>query len=517
MANAGDVLAEQIPVAGEEAIFDFGAEHVAEDAPEVFMARVGEERARIGEHAHKAREEAEIAQGVELPFHAFFLIEEPPPGTKLNLAGDRPVVEVADERGEDVIIGGVEIVNNGLGKFVGAFEAVKEATQRFRLVPVTDGVKARITTEARHLVGTVIPQGTKVQLLHPTPGGVQLSEENHEPSGDFFFFAGGQFFSGAGAQEELLDFFLGGTNGRTIGKSVIRNAGPIFMEEGVPFPQAFQKFAPLPSIATCYFAEPVHPGIPSGCRTQLHGFIGTEGGQDAGGPSVSGDLAVRGQIIEGIIGRADHLDPEFFENTAHVKIGFLQAGTTAFPDGSGGAGIENVVNIEIPGEFEMSPVVEGIAKGPGNRPRPRLKFVIRGCRSRAVFLSHPIAAHGPPFVVVPLEPNLEEIGEAAIAGNIGGRQMAVIINDRQILREFVIQASGGLGLQQEVFVYERSAHRWSRPLPQSPPPVDTKRIRRSTVGDFLRLRSSFSRRKRGFEDFLPEGDGLQCPLSCTGK
>jgi hypothetical protein len=46
--------------------------------------------------------------------------------------------------------------------------------------------------------------------------------------------------------------------------------------------------------------------------------------------------------------------------------------------------------------------------------------------------------------VVALQPDLEEVLELAVSSQIRGRQVAVVIQDRFVFRELVIQPPGGL-------------------------------------------------------------------------
>ena len=60
MADVAHQAADQVEVGWQFAVFDFATEAVTEDTAEVFVAWVGEEAAGVGEHAHKAREQAEV-------------------------------------------------------------------------------------------------------------------------------------------------------------------------------------------------------------------------------------------------------------------------------------------------------------------------------------------------------------------------------------------------------------------------------------------------------------------------
>lgn len=55
---------------------------------EIKMVGVREKACGIGEHAHKAAEQAQIRQGVHLPDHAVFLVQKPPAGAVLQLPED---------------------------------------------------------------------------------------------------------------------------------------------------------------------------------------------------------------------------------------------------------------------------------------------------------------------------------------------------------------------------------------------------------------------------------------------
>ena len=62
-------------------------DEVAEQSAEVLVARIGKETARIGDHADKTTEQAEVRERVDLPLHAFQLIEEPPAAPNWSFPG----------------------------------------------------------------------------------------------------------------------------------------------------------------------------------------------------------------------------------------------------------------------------------------------------------------------------------------------------------------------------------------------------------------------------------------------
>ena len=52
------------------------------------------------------------------------------------------------------------------------------------------------------------------------------------------------------------------------------------------------------------------------------------------------------------------------------------------------------------------------------------------------------------------QPDLSEVGEAVVVGDLRGRQVAVVVEDRFGFGETVIQVAGRVGLQEKVVVDE---------------------------------------------------------------
>jgi len=122
--SEGDVAhhaAEELEVVGHFAVVRPGAEDVAKDPAEIFVARVREEAARVGEHPDEAREEPCVCEDAHLRFHAVDVVEEPPAGAELDLAGlglfcgVALALEAAHERGHGIQVLKVEAVEDGLG------------------------------------------------------------------------------------------------------------------------------------------------------------------------------------------------------------------------------------------------------------------------------------------------------------------------------------------------------------------------------------------------------------------
>ncbi len=146
-ADVAHERGEHVRVVRDFAVVDVIRDDVAKDAAEVFVAGEGEKTARVGEHTHEAGEEAELGEGIDLPGHAFFLVEEPPAGAVLDFARDGAVLEVAAHGGEEVVVGGVEVVEDDAREFVGGVEGVEIPGKAAGMGEVADGVEAGIWAE----------------------------------------------------------------------------------------------------------------------------------------------------------------------------------------------------------------------------------------------------------------------------------------------------------------------------------------------------------------------------------
>ena len=123
--NIFDHRADKVQIVWKLTAFYFAAAEVAENAAEIFMARERHERTRIGEHADEARKKAVVGKSVELPLDGFLLIEKPPAAAKLDFPGDGAVLKISDGAGKNVIVGGIEVVDDRFGQRLFAGEQVE--------------------------------------------------------------------------------------------------------------------------------------------------------------------------------------------------------------------------------------------------------------------------------------------------------------------------------------------------------------------------------------------------------
>ena len=100
------------------------------------------------------------------------------------------------------------------------------------------------------------------------------------------------------------------------------------------------------------------------------------------------------------------------------------------------------------------PVVERVAERLRHRARPGLELVEVRRVARAEPLRDAVRAHRAPLVVVALEPDLGDRAEAVVARHQLRREVAVVVDDRQVLGGAVVELARRLALEQEVVVDE---------------------------------------------------------------
>ena len=71
-------LAQQLAIVGQQSLLNIVAKQVAENATEVLVTRIAEERTAVGKHTYEAAQETQHAEGVHLADHAVHLVVEPP-------------------------------------------------------------------------------------------------------------------------------------------------------------------------------------------------------------------------------------------------------------------------------------------------------------------------------------------------------------------------------------------------------------------------------------------------------
>ena len=99
-------------------------------------------------------------------------------------------------------------------------------------------------------------------------------------------------------------------------------------------------------------------------------------------------------------------------------------------------------------------MVERVTQGVGHRLRPRVELLAVGGVARHKPLIDAVGPHCTPLVMVTREPDLRNVVELAVLGNLLRNQMRVVVDNRLIFCEFVVEFLRGFRFQQEVFIYK---------------------------------------------------------------
>ena len=160
------------------------------------------------------------------------------------------------------------------------------------------------------------------------------------------------------------------------------------------------------------------------------------------------------QRIGGVVGSANGPYVELFQDSVGGTVFLEQPPIGFLPGLLGGRLVEQRIDSEVSFELKMSPVIQRIAQGEGNGPRPGHELFVRRGAAGAKALGHAVRPHGAPFVVIPFQPDLKQIGESPVLCNFLGGKMAVVVKDRLLLGELVIQTPGGFVVEKKMLCDE---------------------------------------------------------------
>ena len=237
-------------------------------------------------------------------------------------------------------------------------------------------------------------------------------------------------------------------------EAVIGDARANFVKVGVTLTEGVEKVGEARDISISNLGESVDPGIKQLRLVRVQCLVGAEGRVDAGVPRRSGESLVVFQSVGGVVGGADYFHFELLHDSQGVKFGPLQSGVGALPDGCCGGFVKDVVDAEIALQFKVGPVVKGIAKSVGNGAGPCQEFVKVGSVAGAEVFGHSIGTHGAPLVVIAFEPDLEQIIEAAIFGDVFRPKVTVVIDDGLGFGVIVVELLSFPGMEKKIFVDE---------------------------------------------------------------
>ena len=279
---------------------------------------------------------------------------------------------------------------------------------------------------------------------------VETAKEQHQKAGELCRFLGRHVLPRANLREDAFGFGWRAGIGGAVVQSVVGKTAPLLMETVVTFLQGVEKIGKLGYIHVRRRTEFVSPLVESFRILRLESPVWAEGRKYPGGEAGGGNLLMVLQRIGGVVGGANYPDVELFQDSVGGTVRLEQPTIGFLPRRLGGRLVQQRIDLEVSFELQMSPVIQRIAQGVGNRPRPGHELFVGRGATGAKALGLAIGPHRPPFVVIPFQPDLKQIGESPVFRNFFGGKMAVVVKDRLLLRILVIQTPGGFAVEKKM-------------------------------------------------------------------
>ena len=291
-----------------------------------------------------------------------------------------------------------------------------------------------------------------MQLLGPTTIGIEVTEEEHHKPGELVQLLRRGRGAGTRDSEDRLRLSLGAIGVRNIFHAVVGDAGAERMEKVVAILERSEKRGEVADVDIGASAELVDPSVETNRIVYPKRFVWAEGRVNLGLELGFLDRDMMREIVDRVIGRADHVDAVLRQDAVGRHLWRAQLGVGSFPDFWRCFLVDDFVDAEIAAKFEMRPVVERIANRLRNGLRPGEELVVIARLAACdQILGHAVRTHRAPLVVIAREPDLEEILELAVVRNLVRRQMAVIVKDRLLDRVLKVERPRPFSAKEEIF------------------------------------------------------------------
>ena len=134
---------------------------------------------------------------------------------------------------------------------------------------------------------------------------------------------------------------------------------------------------------------------------------------------VFGDNGMMLQGVNRIVGGADHPHVHLLHDAARGEVILRQERIALVPDFIGGRwGEQFAGDAKRATQLKVRPVIERVTDGVRDGRRPGVKLLAIGRIAGAQALSHAVGAHRTPFVMVTLQPDVIQVFETVIFGNL---------------------------------------------------------------------------------------------------
>ena len=202
--------------------------------------------------------------------------------------------------------------------------------------------------------------------------------------------------------------------------------------------------------------ELVHPRVPRGAAADREALVGAPGGEDLRPErGVGRDGGVVLERVDGVVRGAERLDAGARDQPARGEPGLRDDGVGTLPDlVRGVAGEQQVVDAEVARQLQVAPVVHRVAQRVRHRLGELPELLARRGVAGDEALVDAVRAHDAPLVVVGAEPDLGDVLPAFVLRDLRGREVAVVVDDRERLGVAVVKLARAIVREEEVVVDE---------------------------------------------------------------
>ena len=360
----------------------------------------------------------------------------------------------AGQGGEEGVVGRVDVIEDRPWEGVLAGELAQEADQSRPLRGVADRVAAGIRPECRGQARVGIAEGAQMQLQRPVFRVVEPRDMEQHEEGKFFRFLRRGGRAGHGAVPDRRGLVFRAVGIRDTEQAVVGGPAAGGGEIGMPFVDRGNEPGERVGAAAGGVGEPAGPGLHAVGFVHPDGRVGTERRHDLRRELVAGDAFVPLEAVGWVVGRAHHLDLHPPENAPRGEVARGQLPVGLVPDPLGGGVVQDVIDAKVAAQLQVRPVEERIAERVRHGLGPRLEFFPRGGGAGDPLLRDAVGPHGPPLVVVAIEPDGVQVFKPPVLGDVARAQVAVVVDDGLPSRDIVIEGSGCVAGEQEGVVAE---------------------------------------------------------------
>ena len=304
-----------------------------------------------------------------------------------------------------------------------------------------------------------------MQLHHDAKLGIALTQSQQNDGLEAFHFLGGELFTTQTLLINSVCLRYGIVPERNIVKAMVRCLAAALMEVLQARNQCVQQVLHGgKALLTNRRSQKRQIFLPA-ILMDIHCAVGAVRGADHHfNGLVSSNFFMPLQGVDGVISSTDKGNICLADQTSCTHLGVIAQHIVALiPNALGTLGGEGLSNTEELLQFQMAPVVHGIADGHLQCFHKLHKTLEIGLGAGNIILRGSVGAHYSPLIVVTGEaavglqtsqPNLRQVFKTAILINLSGIQMAVVVHQRQLFCVIVEQMPCGRGFQKEILIHK---------------------------------------------------------------